>query len=895
MDDTIANIPQGRVAKHLHPLPMARDGIKAGFSFLASSPLGQNLLTLLFVLTTLLVVVRSVESARWVATPSLSLTLVIGVLAGFGVAHFVRRHLLGHLVATVLGVILIYYQGSTLVERAGWLEQFSSLNSRLWLWWEAVVGQDASADLLPFALLLAMLAWTVGYWCTWFLLRRKNVWWVIIPSAVCLIANLSWLPESYYIYFFAYLAALLLLVAHLTAQDREVIRRSGALKGPSVFHFTALGHAVWIGALVMTLTLALPLQGWTNLLVNEASEKFFGPIDKARAELNRFFNVGAKVPSSLRHFGSVLPIQRAVPDTDEPILVSSHQVSAYWRLRSYPEYTSTAWRVENTDYDSMSDIVIPGEDDPTDEGVLGLLDLPYVHVRLLSDPPFLLVAGNLQGLDLQHLDRKADAQVYKPSSYNLDIENLAFNSALPPDLRAWARDLSLATDPSSELANLVESNVRSAQRVTKVTVDRDDGQQYSVSLDPSKGSDLDEIQNALKDGGRLSTLEVQRGPPSFGDILAVRSKPRLGEGQYYSFSPDIFIPSEDSLRNAGEDYPYWITDRYLQLPPSLPKRVKELAESLTEGITNPYDKAVVIEEYLRGLTYTNSPPPLTFDADAVDYFLFETQKGHSDYFASAMAVMLRSLAIPARLSLGYVPGVEDRELFGFLVKDKDSHTWPEVYFSGYGWVEFEPSPIYKRRPRDVTQFEAFTSPFEEDAGQDNTIEVRQVTIDNAGEQEPPEGEDGRLPGGRGLYPRPLLHFGSPLGKDGFLFGLMMVIMATTVWIIWRRFFWELYRPGGAYLRLKRLAAFLGLPSPPSETPFELVRRLSAIVPQVEQELHYICDSYVTATYAGRRAPGLNQIRVTRAWYRVRRALLKQLLYERSSPPRESAPQGYWRR
>src|SRR5205814_7931883 len=80
--------------------------------------------------------------------------------------------------------------------------------------------------------------------------------------------------------------------------------------------------------------------------------------------------------------------------------------------------------------------------------------------------------------------------------------------------------------------------------------------------------------------------------------------------------------------------------------------------------------------------------------DSVDYFLFDAQRGYFDYHASAMAVMLRSLGVPARVASGYVidPLQRDGDTDTFKLTQRQAFAWPEVYFPGIGWVEFNPTP-----------------------------------------------------------------------------------------------------------------------------------------------------------------------------------------------------------
>ncbi len=159
----------------------------------------------------------------------------------------------------------------------------------------------------------------------------------------------------------------------------------------------------------------------------------------------------------------------------------------------------------------------------------------------------------------------------------------------------------------------------------------------------------------------------------------------------YRVSTRLPRPSAAQLRAAGRAYPAWIDQTYLQLPRSVPLRVWELALDLTSTQPTPYDQVLAIEGYLRRFPYTldlDRPPA---DRDLVDYFLFDLQRGYCDYYASAMVVLARAAGLPARLVQGYAAG---RSLDGrqYLVTEADAHAWVEVFFPGYGWVEFEPTP-----------------------------------------------------------------------------------------------------------------------------------------------------------------------------------------------------------
>jgi hypothetical protein len=155
-----------------------------------------------------------------------------------------------------------------------------------------------------------------------------------------------------------------------------------------------------------------------------------------------------------------------------------------------------------------------------------------------------------------------------------------------------------------------------------------------------------------------------------------------------------WVPSTapDDLRSAPEEYPDWATEIYLPLPDELPARVKTLAEEISAEATNPYDRALAIQNYLRAnYPYTldlDEPPG---DRDVVDYFLFDLKKGYCDYYASAMVVMARSIGLPARLAVGYATGAYDAESQSYHVTMAEAHSWVEIYFPDFGWIAFEPT------------------------------------------------------------------------------------------------------------------------------------------------------------------------------------------------------------
>jgi len=172
--------------------------------------------------------------------------------------------------------------------------------------------------------------------------------------------------------------------------------------------------------------------------------------------------------------------------------------------------------------------------------------------------------------------------------------------------------------------------------------------------------------------------------------------------QIYTVESTLPIAGERQLRAAGDEYPDWIASRYLQLPEDgIPERVTELALGLTAGAATPYDQALAIESYLRTITYTLDVPSPPQGRDVADFFLFDLRAGYCDYYATSMAVMARTVGLPARLVMGYAQGTYDAEYDRYVVSEAEAHSWVEIYFPVIGWVEFEPTggrPAVQRSP-----------------------------------------------------------------------------------------------------------------------------------------------------------------------------------------------------
>jgi hypothetical protein len=248
---------------------------------------------------------------------------------------------------------------------------------------------------------------------------------------------------------------------------------------------------------------------------------------------------------------------------------------------------------------------------------------------------------------------------------------------LTPDALGWYR---ISTSSDGEMASL---------RTRRMN--------YTVLLEPMASDAVFVAAWPIRLRGRFSPEAGRMGFPSRRDYLlhdrtGSISNPFqnmtkiLYEG--VSYAPDA---SPEALRAAATDYPAEIRARYLQLPP-LDARIPRLAEELTRAATTVYDKARILEQHLKtayGYTLELSGSP---GENPLAHFLFERRAGHCEYFAAAMAVMLRALGIPSRLVNGFLPGEYNDVGEDYIVRASDAHSWVEVYFPGHGWIAFDPTP-----------------------------------------------------------------------------------------------------------------------------------------------------------------------------------------------------------
>jgi hypothetical protein len=204
------------------------------------------------------------------------------------------------------------------------------------------------------------------------------------------------------------------------------------------------------------------------------------------------------------------------------------------------------------------------------------------------------------------------------------------------------------------------------------------GTNYRISLN---GID----SNVLFFAGRPEIVYLKQRAITSREDGSYRLEPPPAEGFFY----DVYGWLGDT---GAEDFLGTRARRqYLNLP-VLDSRIKELARAIAGGLNDDTDRAVAVARYLRhSYGYTLELPSREV-ADPLAYFLFTRKKGHCEYFASAMVVMLRTLGIPARLVTGFQSGIFNPMTDLYVIRASDAHTWVEAWLPGRGWTTFDPTP-----------------------------------------------------------------------------------------------------------------------------------------------------------------------------------------------------------
>lgn len=189
-------------------------------------------------------------------------------------------------------------------------------------------------------------------------------------------------------------------------------------------------------------------------------------------------------------------------------------------------------------------------------------------------------------------------------------------------------------------------------------------------------------------------LEDSSGVEINRSMLDISRLPRLGSFAGASYDVEVMVarPTQADLRTAPAST--LTMSSYVDLPSSTPDVVNERAEEVTAGASNAFDRALALQRWFRqdgGFKYSLAQRPGS-GMETIEAFLTDDRVGYCEQFATAMAMMARSLGIPSRVSVGFLSGEPARQKGTWVFRGTAMHAWPELYFAGVGWIGFEPTP-----------------------------------------------------------------------------------------------------------------------------------------------------------------------------------------------------------
>lgn len=779
----------------------------------------------------LIVIVMSVERADWVPSPNLVWLLIISMLTGLFLYRIQLWSIALVPIGFGVGLVVIFWQLSIYsidnVEVSGVGEVLTRLN----LWLTSARDGSINIDKLPFIFVLMVSTWITGFLGSWLFLRFRNFWGVFVLGGIGLLSNLTFLPPNTAFYLAMYLFTALLLVARVQAIRRKQEWEERSIKVDDHLAGLSLSDSFGITGAVILIAFLLPVAPKWDV-ANDAYEVMRKPLATMEADFNRLFaGLPARRPLGFRIWDDVMAFQGSIYPTTTHVLWVDSPVEMYWKARTYGTYSGQGWISDHTVSEPLGykpDFTLPRTDRQREEVTYSVTPL-YESKKLFYANQVLQV------------DRDVMIETQVTPVYNIDLQEP--DSSLPRYLQ-----------------ELADSLLGEIEREGALLSD----QKLALSLPPEFR--LDKVHRL---GGRPVGVQITEALPDMSEVLSVtKSNGKFTIGEPYSITSAISLAAPQELFEAGTAYPAWVLDRYLQLPPDLPNRVGDLAARVTDEMTNPYQKTKTIENYLKETYPYNlrvNPPP--YGSDGVDHFLFGLQEGYSEYFGSTMAVMLRTVGVPARLAVGYTTGdkVEGKEVYA--VTDSHNHAWVEVYFPRFGWIPFEPTPG-----------KALPGIYQLGAEEGGFLDTSTIWAEPLDEGCLDESDDCFGLG------QPTSGVGVDLSTSGgsslvsvwpwLLTGLAVLALGSVaISLIWTRFLATPSDPRIAFRRMRTLAALAKASQTDYQTPYQFGERLQQILPLQQAPVSIIVSSYVKSRYANKTTTASEKRLLAVAWRKLRFPML----------------------
>lgn len=774
---------------------------------------------------------------------TLAILATNGYVGGYALARLGLGDVLAHLIALIAGIfaaaIALEPRETIDLARAGEWGGILARYEDVFRGFTRSIETGSRFEPAVATIAIGLIMWLMGYTAAWMTFRRGWIFWAIaLPGSILLAALAADRTQPAWLGL-AYIAVSLGAWVVATTDQRDSRWHSAGLPAPRSF----ASWSTMLGFLLATLAVLAALSASYDL-DDRIKERAFESGDRMAAWVEERID-STKAPSSANRlatgnygaFSDQFKVGDGVPTGDVALVIMQSDSEHYLAARRLNEYDGTGWK-ETTGDESTSDAGQPPriafqsdqpmnlprqiiQDRVPERATITLLQRSPDRLLLTIDQHYAASQATLIRVGWQQID----------AAFIVGQTDLA---EVPVDLRelmVLLETVAIAGQDDSGDAILVASPAASEIDRVRERLRRD----YPVETRITIGSD-----------GAI-VLNVDGRVPVYSDVLAVFGSDELDGGTYsvIGMRPSV---SPDDLRLAGTAYPSYITDTYMQLPGTVSDRTQALAASVTAaaGATTPYDQAVALEQYLRtNFTYRLEAGTAPDGTDIVDYFLFDSKVGRCDHYASSMVVMLRSLGVPARIVTGFAPVPYDDSLSGYVYRGRNAHAWVEVYFPGFGWIPFEPTPNQPASSLDGRGDGIEPTPTPEPAPgltPTPTTQIEQPTATPLASPVAPaivDDPNGGSAATGGDYWREI----------GIAGGILAAVAALAV-ILWQRSkHWRTMPvPSANFMRLQRLGRRFGVVPSPDQTPREYAMRFGAAKPAGAPGATRVAEAFTRSRY-----------------------------------------------
>ena len=859
----------------------------------------------------------SVMLAGWGDLPSVIPTLMLGTVAAFVGSKLDLSIYIKTAYAIVLGFLVVMWRGTPQAAGDNVLERAVDGVSRFSIWIDTAQTGGISTDTVPFALMFMTAAWIVGYGVTALTFRLHSPWLPTVLLSLVILTNLSYRHGQHEHTYFLFLVGGIALFAHLTTVRRIERWTAQGIEYSRNLAWTAVQDGLLFALPIVLLSALLPIWEPRSVEIQKTWDLFRTPFYALQEPANRLL-AGVDGPGSSELFSTpsqTMAFGGSINLTEEPLMWVRSKYVVPHAGRVYQTYTSEGWLTDpNTTVGAAPRSALTLAPTELERERVSLAYVPLVDTRTV------VPAGGVFSVD-----RETEVQVLNPLEWRVPLTGSVRGlSELPPDLRDIAFAVRFAVNDlipvdlfrptelrSQNLAppELVEEVLQALgradtskepQTVTRA-VNNEDGttDQFETVILPISPED-DQIEwadlvfelDTESETGLANRMLIGRNSPV--EQVGVVLSDEISKEDTFSIQTFVTLATDEQLNESGDDYPTWISDRYLPLPSSLPNEVRDLASQIVRDAEaeTPFEKAEAIKAFLKDQEYSLEIEGPEFGVDGLFYFLFQPRdepcssvepdcdrskiKGYSQYFGSSAAVLLRAVGVPARFVAGWSPGEYIPEAGMFLVRDNDRHGWTQVYFPDYGWIDYEVTPgrIGTNRGQLAPTLD-LADPFA--AGGVGSAEEDPDFLQDIADLErlarEARGEGGDIPARSGSETTDEFVF--PWRPFAWAGGVIAVVLAGM--FVWWLSLRNMDAPTRAYARMTRIAWLLGMKRRPNETSLEFATNLGARTVAAMEPATHIAIEFQRRVYAGpvgnTDRPDDYEKDLTRAWRKVARALI----------------------